>query len=259
MTPTFPGMNPYLEAPDIWPDFHGTFLMELRARLNRVLPPGYVARWDRYVWVDDDSEDRLLGRPDIFVSEIPERVSASSNVGLLEAPSTVALPIIDAKGQPVVRIIDSRNRRVVTVIEMLSPANKSRGVDHDAYLAKRQEYLKSGTNLVEIDLLRGGQRPPIAGPAALCDYSILVSRAVDFPDAGYWPLTIRDTLPTIPIPLDPGIANVRIELQDCLERTLEQGRYEEEIDYAQPAPLPEMNESDRAWISERVAANRSPY
>ncbi len=210
MTQTFPGMNPYLEASDIWPDFHGTYLMELRAHLNRALPPGYVARWDRYVWM------------------------------------------IDAKGQPVVRIIDAKNRRVVAVIEMLSPANKSRGVDHDAYLAKRQEYLKSGTNLVEIDLLRAGQRPPIAGAATLCDYSILVSRAADFPDAGYWPLTIRDALPTIPIPLDPGVADVRIGLQGCLERSLEQGRYEEEIDYTQPAPPPEMNEADREWMRERI-------
>ncbi len=252
MTLTFPGMNPYLEASDIWPDFHGTYLMELRAHLNRALPPGYVARWDRYVWVDDEHEERLLGRPDVFVSETPKRSLASGNVALLDAPQTVELPVIDAKGQPVVRIIDARNRRVVTVIEMLSPANKSRGVDHDAYLAKRQEYLKSGTNLVEIDLLRAGQRPPVLGAATLCDYSILVSRAVDFPDAGYWPLTIRDVLPTIPIPLDPGVADVRIALQACLERSLEQGRYEEEIDYTQPAPPPEMNESDRAWLRERI-------
>src|SRR6202044_2866130 len=92
---------------------------------------------------------------------------------------TVLLPTLEAKGKPVVRIIDARGKRVVTVIEMLSPANKSRGIDHEAYLAKRQEYLQSGTNLVEIVLLRGGQRAPVESGHAACAYCVLVSRAVD--------------------------------------------------------------------------------
>jgi hypothetical protein len=40
MSSPFPGMNPYLEDADIWPDFHGSFLIELRSRLNLVLPKG---------------------------------------------------------------------------------------------------------------------------------------------------------------------------------------------------------------------------
>jgi hypothetical protein len=36
-------MNPYLEDPDKWPDFHATFLVALRAAINVVLPDRYVA------------------------------------------------------------------------------------------------------------------------------------------------------------------------------------------------------------------------
>jgi len=257
MASPFPGMNPYLEGPDIWPDFHGSFLIELRSRLNMVLPKGYVARWDRYVWVDEDQQERVLGRPDIFVSEPNHPVQRTGGTATLAAPTTVLLPMLEAKGKPVVKIIDARGKRVVTVVEMLSPANKSGGVDHDAYLAKRQEYLQSGTNLVEIDLLRGGQRAPVEGGHTQCSYCILVSRTAEFPQAGFWPLTIRDPLPLIPIPLDPGIADVSISLQECLEPVCEHGRYEEDIDYTQAPPPPPLSEADAAWVRDRLAKAKS--
>ena len=257
MPSPFPGMNPYLEDPDIWPDFHGSFLMELRTKLNQSLPKGYVARWDRYVWVDEDGDERLLGKPDVFVSEIALQPTQSAGTALLAAPATVLLPTFEAKGKPFIRIIDARGKRVVTVIEMLSPANKSRGVDHEAYLVKRQEYLQTGTNLVEIDLLRGGQRAPVEGGHAPCDYCILVSRAVEFPRAGIWRLTIRDPLPRIPIPLDPGVEDVWISLQECFEPVCERGRYEEDINYTQ-APPPPMNEDESAWVHERLEKSYIP-
>jgi hypothetical protein len=256
MSSPFPGMNPYLEDPDIWPDFHGSFLMELRTKLNQSLPKGYVARWDRYVWVDEDGDERLLGKPDVFVSETGSQPAASTGTALLSVPATVTLPTFEAKGKPFIRIVEARGKRVVTVIEMLSPANKSRGVDHEAYLVKRQEYLQSGTNLVEIDLLRGGQRAPVEGSHAPCDYCILVSRAVEFPSASIWRLTIRDPLPRIPIPLDPGVEDVWIALQECFEPVCERGRYEEDIDYGEPPPSPVMSEEDVAWVRELLAAAR---
>jgi hypothetical protein len=74
---SFTGMNPYLEDPDIWTDFQGTFLVALRAELNKSLPAGYVARLERYVWVDEENEDpRLLGKPDAFIPEATEEEEA---------------------------------------------------------------------------------------------------------------------------------------------------------------------------------------
>lgn len=253
MAPPFPGMNPFLEDADIWPDFHGSFLLELRSRLNQILPKGYVARWDRYVWVDEGQEERLLGRPDVFVSEPSVPAPPNGGTATLTAPLTVTLPMLEAKGKPFVKIVDARGKRVVTVIEMLSPANKSTGVDHDAYLAKRQEYIHAGANLVEIDLLRGGQRAPVEGARTPCDYCILVSRASEFPKAGFWPLSIRDPLPRIPIPLDPSVADVEIALQECLIPVCQHGRYDEDIDYTQAPPPPAMSAADAAWMRERLS------
>src|SRR5262249_54982642 len=71
MPSPFPGMDPYLENPAVWSDFHSTFLMCIRAELNKILPEHYVARWDRHVWVDEPDTERRgpLGRPDVFVTD----------------------------------------------------------------------------------------------------------------------------------------------------------------------------------------------
>ena len=54
-------------------------------------------------------------------------------------------------------IIDRESgNRVVTVIEFLSPSNKSPGPNREQYLRKQQEVCSSGANLVEIDLNRLG-------------------------------------------------------------------------------------------------------
>ena len=44
MPSPFPGMDPYLEAPHIWPDLHDALATELRNDLNQTLPTPYYAR-----------------------------------------------------------------------------------------------------------------------------------------------------------------------------------------------------------------------
>ena len=71
MASIFPGMDPYLEQEGTWSDFHTTFFMTIRKRLNATLPPGFVARIDRYIWIHEpEAKDRiLLGKPDVYVAE----------------------------------------------------------------------------------------------------------------------------------------------------------------------------------------------
>ena len=55
--------------------------------------------------------------------------------------------------------------RLVTCIELLSPLNKRRGSEGwEQYLRNRNSLLLGSANLVEIDLLRGGQRLPMVEP-----------------------------------------------------------------------------------------------
>lgn len=72
MPAPFPGMDPWLESADIWPDFHDSFAAEIRAFLNRVLPPPYYARLEMRpeIGVVDDSDGAVYRRavvPDVSV------------------------------------------------------------------------------------------------------------------------------------------------------------------------------------------------
>jgi hypothetical protein len=250
-------MDPYLENPAVWSDFHSTFLMCIRSELNKILPEHYVARWDRHVWIDEpDAQPRgPLGRPDVFVTDSLGREPAAEPGSVLAAPAAATLPAVDPQGKPFLKIVDVRGRRVVTVIEMLSPANKSSGRDGDAYLAKRQEYFRSRTNLVEIDFLRSGNRPPVRGARQAAHYYIIVSRAADYPHAGIWSLGLREPLPTIPVPLGEGTDPVLLALQPCLDRAYDEARFDEDIDYHQPA-APLLPEPDATWARELIVRER---
>ena len=65
----------------------------------------------------------------------------------------------------VLKIHETETRDVITVLEVLSPSNKRPGGDgRRDYLLKRDQVLRSGTHLVELDLLRGGERLPMRSP-----------------------------------------------------------------------------------------------
>lgn len=132
----------------------------------------------------------------------------------LEAPIQTTLPGV-VKKQRYVKIVDADDRRVVTVIEVLSPSNKSSGEDGQHYRLKREAYIANGVSLVEIDLLRSGQRPPLGDPSPpISDYYLLVHRGWEDSRLGIWPLSIRDPFPLqIPVPLDPDVPDSTLDLR----------------------------------------------
>jgi hypothetical protein len=72
---------------------------------------------------------------------------------------------LEPRKQRRLRLVHRPTGRVVTVLELLSPSNKTPGEGGlDSYLEKRAEILASRCHLVELDLLRGGERLPMAGP-----------------------------------------------------------------------------------------------
>ena len=102
----------------------------------------------------------------------------------------------------------------MTVLELVSPANKT-GTDHLAYVGKRQSLLRSQTNLVEIDLLRSEERLPLGQPPpGPSDYYVLISPENEFPRSGLWAFSVRDELPTVPVPLRPEDQAVALPLGD---------------------------------------------
>ncbi len=250
MPSPFPGMDPYLEDPWIWPDFHLTFAVGLRTELNRRLPTGYVALVDRYVWAwEPETEERKrLGKLDVFFTgEGESRAPAAAAVA---APVEIVLPSVTEKGTPYVKIVDRAYRRLVTVIELLSPANKTPGKDRDAYLMKQREYLATDVNVVEMDLLRKGERWSWMAPSVVASaYYVMVSRAAERPRGHAWPFSVRDSLPTIAVPLTVRDGDVALELRLWMNQVYDSAGYDRELDYTQP-PNPPLDESDAVWARE---------
>ena len=239
MPSPFPGMDPHLEDPAFWKGFHTTFLVYLRKGLRARLPEGYYADVEQHIWLEgDELEDRVaFAYPCAFISTTDKPRSVRGTSALLNATAATAeltfSKPIKKKSTKYVKIIDSRDKRVVTVVELLSPSNKSSGSDRRGYLAKREEYILSGTNLVEIDLLRDGARLPMGrSRLPIADYYVLVSRTQNFPLVDLWAFTLRDELPNIPIPLKPEHDDVPDSLRDCLDDAYEDADYETRIDYA---------------------------
>src|SRR5205085_10931213 len=128
---------------------------------NARLPTNYVARADKYVWIHEpDAASRTRVRPDAYIVKHSDRPAPQAPAAVA-APTTVVLPAARREGNKYLKILDAKSRRLITVVELLSPANKRPGPDRDDYLTKRIDYLTAGVNLVEIDLLRAGERLPI--------------------------------------------------------------------------------------------------
>ena len=139
---------------------------------------------------------------------------------------------------------------VLTVIEVLSPSNKSNSADGQAYLAKRGEYLASSTNLVEIDLLRDGDRIPLGRPRPpVTDYYVLVSAKNRRPSTSIWAFTVQEPLPIFPVPLGRKYEGVALDLKACLDRVYDDGRYATKLHYDQP-PVPELDAPRTVWANE---------
>jgi hypothetical protein len=252
MPSPFPGMNPYLEQPDLWRNFHNGMLYTLQEVLTPLVVPRYFVEYEETVHIDRSGDIRpRLAVADVAVSEAGPAVAEPATT-TVAAPVTVAVPVRRGVRRTRRRLLirDARRRTVVTVIELLSPSDKTAGDTRRRVLRKRADTLASRASLVEIDLLRGGRRMPIDG-LPRCDYYALVSRAADRPRAGLWSLTLRDPLPTIPIPLSAG-PEPTVSLKTLLDRVYDGAGFGYRI--YNGSPVPRLSPTDAAWAAGFVPA-----
>jgi hypothetical protein len=239
-------MNPYLEQPDAWENFHDKLILHSQTLLAEQLDPRYIVKTDERLYIHElGAEERgFLGRGDVTLGTGRVAQAAGAAVAGLPAPAFARLPAVDVERIPFIEIRDRRNRQLITVIELLSPSNKKPGPDRDQYLLKRQEILASPVHFVEIDLLRGWERMPVED-AQPSTYRIIVSRSEERPRVGIWPIHLADPLPTIPIPLREGEPPARLELQAALHHVYDAARYRTYI--YDGGPEPPLTEEESKW------------
>jgi uncharacterized protein DUF4058 len=266
MAMIFPGMDPYLEAPLSWRGFHHCLVVYIADQLQPLLQPRYIAAVEVRVYLEEPPRALI---PDVWLREQSSRSSGGGAAVLeprvetesLDADDPMLIELTDREmHESYIEILDRQSgQRVVTVIDVLSPTNKTPGPGRDAYLAKQGEVWKSATHLVEIDLLRGGDHTVLIPEGEVrdrrdYDYLVSVNRATNIRRLyETYPRSLRERLPRISIPLAKGDRDVVLNVQAVVTQTYDAGSYQARLHYDQPC-IPPLREADQSWATELIHA-----
>jgi hypothetical protein len=253
MPSPFPGMDPFIEMQE-WSDFHARYMTVLSELLTPQVRPRYVVRVERRVYLEElfEEPDQII--PDVAILERRSVSRSSSGTALLTEPSAAIAPVecllpeAEEHHEYYLVLRDRETLRIVALIELLSPTNKRAGSEgREQYLEKREEILQSRTSLVELDLLRGGQRLPMQSELPPGDYYALVRRGWRRRRAAVYAWTLRQPMPPIPIPLQNEEPEPTLDLQAAFNLTFDRAAYQDSLDYSQ-AIQPPARAEDLDWI-----------
>jgi len=248
----FPGMDPFLEDPRTWESVHTRLIAVMGELLSAQVQPHFYVDIETAVYVvtPDDLMRRPI-KPDLYL--VTAGAGESSPTGsAITAPTIVAPLYPEEIRQRFLEIRDAASREVVTVIELLSPTNKTpRSAGQDAFRRKRHDVMTSPVHWLEIDLLRAGDRP--AEVAARSDYYALLKRGGSSVFE-VWSIDVRDRLPTVAVPLVPPHADVPLDLQQALTLMYDRNYYAQRVDYSAVPPAPRLAPADAVWVEECVRA-----
>ena len=251
-------MDPYLEHPILWTGVHSRLINVISQQIAPGLLPRYVASIEERVLIDIPQTHRI---PDLWIQRLSRPARDSLNAGTAVVDMDLEEPLVmEIPGDPIrehyIEILDRyQDLKVVTVIEVLSPINKTAGPGRDEYLRKKLATLESSTHLVEIDLLRRGtrvvdfseQQLEAIGPF---DYLVTVNRFQ--PGRTQYeiiPRQLRNRLPKFGIPLVAPDADVALDLQSALDEVYKDGSYMLRIHYERPCS-PAINDEDQCWAGD---------
>lgn len=249
MPSPFPGMDPYLENPATWRDFHATMITYIREALQPHLLPNYRARIEERIQIH---ASRRGFYPDVTIIRPPQPQHSRSDggVAVLDEPYLVKW-FEEDWWEPYIEIVHHQSGEVTTVIELLSPTNKQ-GEGHKKYVNKQQALLTTQANLVEIDLLAEGEHT-VAVPKeevddlSDCRYIVSVMRSGVWQSAEMYPFPLHRRLPRCRIPLRAPDPDVGLDLPAVFTKVYDISGAAYEIDYQQP-PKTTLNSEEAIYV-----------
>jgi Protein of unknown function (DUF4058) len=255
MSSPFPGMNPYLENPDLWSEVHSRLIVAIADAIAPNLHPQYYVAIEKRTYLSEIEDSVLVGIPDVaLVSKLrPNQPRSTVTLAAQTEAISVTVPQPEEVQERYLEIREVGTNTVVTVVEIISPKNKRAGVGREAYERKRKQVLASLTNLVEIDLLRSG-KPMRIIENIKSDYRILISRVNSRPKASLYAFSVRDEIPSFVLPLHSSEGEPLVELQSLLNGIYERAGYELRIDYTQPSQPP-LKAEDAVWADELLRSH----
>jgi Protein of unknown function (DUF4058) len=268
MKSPFPGMDPFIEGCGLWEDFHTHLVEKIGEALADLVPENYLVRTGQRAYVvllDDERQKSHSFKPDVSV--ITDRSSAAG----ADAATAVAEPELGSSlsmralveeefRERFVEIHEADGeRRLVTAIEVLSPSNKKpNSPGWDQYLRKRQGFFASrSAHFIEIDLLRGGERMPMADAWPDSPYRLLLARMERMPMCQVWQGHFQRALPPIPVPLFSPDPDLKLELQPMIDAIYSHWRYYRSIDY-RSALTPPLSPDEAAWLAQQLRQRSAP-
>jgi hypothetical protein len=218
-----------------WDSFHGMWPAMIVQQLFELLPVGYVAAPTVHFGTSFEIDVSAFEQDDAPV----HRVAANGGVAVMAPPAPTLTLEADLSDQDEfeVRIYDEeQGQRLVAAIEIVSPSNKDRPEHRRAFVAKvaallQKEVCVSVVDLVTVrqsnlyaDLLALIERTdPELGPTPTNLYSVTIRsrKQPDHPsllDMWYYPMTLGNPLPTLPIWLNPEL-RLLLPLEASYEET----------------------------------------
>jgi hypothetical protein len=219
MSSPLPGMNPYLEEESLWPSFQH----QLVQCLYQKLLPGLIDRYRARV-----CQRHYLIEQILFTSVTREE-----------------------RQEEYIEIRQRSDNRLITLLEVVSPSNKTSQQGRTAYLDKRRECRANNASLVEIDLILQGQ-PLIDYPREGLpdwDYAVTVTRSTQPDRYEIYTATLQKRLPRFRMPLAADDRDTVVDLQLAFNQAFDQGNFSAQIDYRRD-PRTRLDDDDRRWLDD---------
>jgi hypothetical protein len=212
-------MDPFLEGEKIWP----VFQHHLVACLYQTLLPGLVDRYRARV-----GQRRYATEQALFTSIIREEHE-----------------------EEFIEIRQRTDSRLITLVDVVSPANKTTAAGRGAYLEKRKEAKGCNASLVEVDLVMQGQPMLDYSREGLpeWDHAVTVTRASQPERYEIYTATLQKKLPKFRLPLAADDRDTVVDLQGVFARCFDQGNFMAQINYQRDPPT-RLDDDDRKWLDD---------
>jgi len=221
MASPFPGMDPYLEVDTLW----FSFQHQLVHSLYQILLPGLMDRYRARV-----AQRHYVNEQALFTSVVREE-----------------------HHEQFIEIRQRSDGKLVTLVDVVSPANKATPAGRTAYLDKRREGKNGNSNLVEIDLILQGQPMLDYSREGLpdWDYAVTVTRSTQPERYEIYTATLEKRLPRFRLPLAGDDRDTVVDLQTAFTRAFDQGNFAEQIDY-QKNPAAPLSIDHKKWLDGKM-------
>ncbi|MBX2863517.1 MAG: DUF4058 family protein [Leptolyngbyaceae cyanobacterium MAG.088] len=251
MPDMFPGMNPYLEHPDLWPEIHPQLITALANLLQKEISDRYSALVRTRVYRVSGEDSLVVGKLAHDASPKSFGSNGSSCSSQQPMPTYIAVPQTVKEGY--IEIVDCQIGRTATMIEILTPQKKRPGRGRENYEQRCEAIFASDTHFVEIDLLRGWEPISAYAPSDV-DYRVLVSRSDQRPKADLYAWQVNTPIPPLKLPLScchddaDAQAYCIVDLKQALDEAVIQSACRLSINYER-SPIPPLSPEANRWLT----------